>query len=544
LESLYEGETGSIALRLATHFREAGRLRKALTYLRQAGDAAADVYAHPEAIAHYSQAIDLAHQLESSDEVLTDLYTRLGRALELDSQFDRAMSVYQRMATLAEERGDRRMLLSSLMAQAVISSVPGQVHDPDRAHVLGERALTLAHELGDQAAEARGLWVTCLANQWMGHWRGAIACGERSVALARELDLRQQLAQTLNDLGNIVYLYTGRIEQAKAALHEASQLWRDLDNLPMLTDSLSSLATANVFSGDYDRAIALSDEAFQTSESIGSVWGQAYSLWKVGFAHWDRGEVSRAVGAMERSMALAEQVGLGPPQTHTRADLAALYGDLGAVDRGLETARAALESGPGIARGSPSPRGTVADFPDRQRILGTLAHLCVLAGDLNGAAARIAEAKESPYRESWPISSVNAVLAEGELALAQGETERCTRVTDRLLSDLRRWGMRAHLAEALHLRGLAREEAGDRHAARADFRAARAAAEATGSRRTLWRILSALARLTEDAAEAETLRAEAREIIRYVVSHTDETELRASFLSLPEVRAVLRPAEG
>jgi hypothetical protein len=42
--------------------------------------------------------------------------------------------------------------------------------------------------------------------------------------LARELGLREQTAQTLNDLGGMIYLYSGRIGQAIKALQEASDV--------------------------------------------------------------------------------------------------------------------------------------------------------------------------------------------------------------------------------------------------------------------------------------------------------------------------------
>ena len=67
---------------------------------------------------------------------------------------------------------------------------------------------------------------------------------------------------------------------------------------------------------------------------------------------------------------------------------------------------------------------------------------------------------------------------------------------------------------------------------------ARAEAEAIGSRRMLWQILFALSRLETDPTEAERLRQQAREIAKYIADHTPP-DLRASFLALPAVQAVL-----
>ena len=542
LETVYGDQTEEVAVQLATHFEESGRLHKAVAYLKEAAESAAAVYANPEAIDHYSRAVELTREIGGDGEELTSLYSRLGRILELDSQFDRALSVYREMGRVAQRRGDRRMELASLMARAACLAVVFPVHDAERARALGERALALADALGDEAAKARILWSLCLADRWAGG--EGVECGERSLDLARKLDLRDQTAQTLNDLGSLIYLYAGRLDQAKAALREASELWRELGDLPMLADSLSSSATAHVFSGDYDQAIALSDEALELSRSIDNVWGQAYSLWKVGYVFWDRGEVSRAIDVMETSIRLAERAGFPAPQSHARTDMALLYGELGRVERGMEMAELALVHGPRVPLAAPTAGGEPEDFPDRPKIVGAMAHLHLLKGDLEQAEVRLAEAMESDYRRSWPVLSAEVVLVEGEVALARGAYERCVAVMDQRLADLRRWGLRIHLPQALYLKGVALQRSGREQAAREVLHEARDAAEAIGSRRVLWRILRVLARLEGDAAEAASLRREAREVIRYIVGHTDQTQLRASFLSLPEVRDVLRPGEA
>ncbi|MGD9030851.1 MAG: tetratricopeptide repeat protein, partial [Anaerolineae bacterium] len=531
LEALYQGTTEEVAGQLACHFQEAGRPGRAITYLRQAGDAAFRAYANAEAIAHYGQAIHLAQRVDVDAEDLTTLYARMGKALELNSAYDEALVTYREMEALARQRDDRAMELASLVAQVTVQAIPTAVYDAEAAVDLGERVLALSRDMDDPAAEAKSLSALAMAQLFANRHAEAIDSGERSLALARELGLREQTVQTLGDLGAIVYLFSGRIPQAIEALEEVSGLYEALGDQEMFADSLSSASTAHVFAGEYDRAIALSERALAITESFGIVWGQSVSQWKVGLVFWERGEVSRAIAVMEASIRLAERVGFVLPQTDTRADLAALYGDLGAVAHGIETARAALSASAELA------------YPiDRASALAILAYLHALNGDADEAHARIKEAREDPHRDVWPFTFVRAGVAEGRLTLHQRDYERCAAVTDELIAFLPRHEMRIFLSEALWLRGEALLGLGREAAARDALSQARTEAEAIGSRRTLWRILHALSQFEEDRTEAERLHQEARDIVRYIVDHIDQTDLRASYLSFPNVRAVVKAA--
>jgi predicted ATPase len=137
LERLHQGHTEAIAVHLARHFQAAGVNEKAIQYLKQAGEAAARVYAHAEAIIHYGQAIHLVEQVTISDQDLSALYTQVGRALELNSSFDQALEIYEELGRLAVQRKSSAMELTSLVARVTILSIPTAVHDAGRARKLG-----------------------------------------------------------------------------------------------------------------------------------------------------------------------------------------------------------------------------------------------------------------------------------------------------------------------------------------------------------------------------------------------------------------------
>jgi hypothetical protein len=123
------------------------------------------------------------------------------------------------------------------------------------------------------------------------------------------------------------------------------------------------------------------------------------------------------------------------------------------------------------------------------------------------------------------------------------ETPPRVAVTDILLSHIRQYGIRFFVPEALYPKGKALLGLGCKEAGWEQLLEVRAEAETPGSRRMLWRLLDILSRLESDPSRAKGLRKEASQVIRTIVAHIDQDDLRASFLSSPDVRAAIRPLE-
>lgn len=527
LEQLYGDHTDTIAPQLAHHFALAGDDQRVLAYATRAGDMAATAHACVEAVAHYSQALEITQRYEVSSEKLTHLYTELGRALELSSQYNQALTHYEKMEKVARYRRDRHLELVALMAQVALFATFTPVHDPVQAESLGKQALTLARDLDEQAAEAKILWLLMVIYEITGRLSQAIESGERSLILARRLDLREQMAYCLNDLGSHVYLVAGPLERAITLLQEATVLWQELDNLPMLANSLAASSLVQTYAGEYRQALAFSDEAFQISQSIDNLWGQSYSRFRTGYIYWDQGEPDQAIAVMEACIHHSELSGFIVPQADARAILAYVYGYLGAIEQGLEAVHEAL---------------TVAETqipPFRPIALAVLAQLHLWQNNLTEAEAIINQDKQAPSGEGWPLHYLPLRLAGAELALRQGNFERVIELTEYLLADLHQMGARIFIPNALHLQGKAWLSLSQKKVGRKSLQKGRAEAEAIGSRPSLWPILFSLSQLEDNPSEAQSLRQQSQEIVEYIAGNVDKAELRTSFLALPDVREVL-----
>jgi tetratricopeptide (TPR) repeat protein len=522
------------AAELAHHALAGRLLEPAFRYSVAAGDQAAGVYAHVEAVQHYRRALDTVKQDQAgeSDEALTGLYLHLGRTLELMSRFDDALATYEEMERFAQARGDRAMEVAALLARITPLATVTAVFDPTHAERLAERALQLAQGLGDQAAEADILWNQLNIYRVTNRLPQAAACGERALALARRLSRRERLAFVLHDLG-YCSAFMADFEPARALFHEAGALWREFGNLPMVADGLVGVCFVCVYSGEYDAAIASFEEALQISQTIDSLWALASCRHNIGYVFSDRGQVERAMAEMEEGIRLSEQDGPISPLIIVRADMALLYSALGAVERGLEIARRALS----VAE---TKLPVFRVYP-----LAALGHLSLVRGNIAEAEMLIGQLKTDPNRTGLGIFPAMILLAEAELALAQGTYERARLSAEEAMAAAQQIGARAFFPSAFDLQAQAWLGLGQLQVARERWQEARREAEALGARRRLWPILLALSRLEADPTDAERLRQQAREVVAYIADHTPpdptlgpKVGLRASFLNLPAVRAV------
>jgi class 3 adenylate cyclase/tetratricopeptide (TPR) repeat protein len=530
-EERYANRLDEFAPVLAYHFREAGDDGRTLRYATIAGDNAGRLYANAEAATQYATAIEAAKRRGATAEAIGHLYPSRGRVLELSGRYDEAVATYEEMATLARDAGNRGGVLGAEMALTTIHATPTPVFDSSKGRVLAERAIALARELGDRSAESKALWNLMILNVFGGGDADeAVEAGQRSLEIARELNAREQIAFTLNDLWR-PYAAIGDVDAARACLEEARPIWREMGNLPMLCENLIGTAALLALAGKPKEALALYDEAYAISEEIGNPWGQAYALFNAYLVDVEQGNVGRAMARMRECIQRSEEAGFLIPQSAARADLGVQYARLGQFERGIELADRGLE----IAKGQ-TPLAIPMAMVSKAEIL-------FLAGESEQAESVIAAADlgrlPGPVRGA---AGAHVDILRGQLAAARGNHVEAVEIADEVIAWLHRHELRQFLPAALLLKS--RELIASERPEEADslLREARSRAEDMGYRRLLWEIdreLSGVAADRGDVGEAAALRAEAASIISAITETIDDAELRTSFLALPDVAAVL-----
>jgi len=522
LEALSADHSDQFALQLARHYDEARNAEKAVFYWALAGDAAFAIYAQNEAIAAYTRALELSRETTISSEQLHHLYTYRGRAMELAGQFEQALKNYDEMLTSARERQDRSMELDAQVAASTLYSTPTAVMDTEKGRALSEESLKLAEELGDQSIECRVLWNLLLANLHGSKIDQAIDYGERSLSLARSLNLREQLPYTLTDLGR-AYNGSCRFEEAETRLTEAAGLWRELGNMPMLNDNLNTLLLNHFWSGKYEQALEIARESLDVSRTTKNIWAQCWPHHLQGQIWFEYGEVDRALDELELSVRVAAEANA---PIHTKwygADLCWAYIQIGDVQKGMDLYRATRvpnQELPAPAAWTPTAVGYA---------------LCEIAtGQLDLAASTL-------NSRQLTNSFVDYVLkmAQCRLALARKDHAGAIAIIDPVVQDSQQFKVGQYLPEALFLKGRAHWLKGEQDLAKSAFEQARLAAEAIGSRHLLWQILAALAGVESDNGKSAAIKAQAREITQFIADHIHEESMRSQFLQSEDVSAVI-----
>ena len=510
------------------------RTARALRWSGLAGDRALALYATEQAAGHYALAIEIASRERSDFELLEHLYVSRGRALELRGAYDEAIEAYEALERLAAERGDDRLRADALARQATICRTATTRFDAGRAEKLLDAAVKISRTLGDRVLIAQLEREQIHIHLFRGHVKQAIGAGEESLAAATEIGSQEQLMYTSNDIV-CAYREAGLLGKGRAAAIRATGLAREIDNKPLVANSLATRATLEAMDGDYDTALRLWGEAIGIAEGIGNFWGRSMSMGWLGWMRFEQGDFGKAIHTWEECLRLAETVGFFMPAAMHESDLAWCYRSAGAneeADRHLDAADSLVE----------------ARFPYvRAWTLGHLSRAATARGATDLAGQYLARAREALAAKGEFFAFQHAQVALAAVELKLGRRDYGGAVAEaRARGDEQRGLMRPYVADFEYLEGEAHRRCGELDAAMQALLRARATASALGGRRILWQILASLASV-EDAQGRAMLSVRTREQARVIVAGIEDSlrpvGLAERFRAQVVVRALMG-AEG
>jgi tetratricopeptide (TPR) repeat protein len=344
-----------------------------------------------------------------------------------------------------------------------------------------------------------------------------------------------------------------RREDASAASREAQQLWRELNNLPMLSDSLATAAEITVLRGEIQEALDSALEGLRVSQSIHNLWGEAYNLFTIGMAYLEQGNLDAGLTALKTCIERSDQAQFLAGGLTGRVILAWVYLTLGAPEL-------AAEIGEQLSKFTQLNEGGERQHTIWQAfaVAHTFwqAHLALHNGEIEQAEAflhKIGDLDAVQENELYYAPMVGLLYVQ--VALEKKDHEQALELSRKLEAKMRSAGYGMLLSDVVQSKGRALAGLGRAAEAYQILLVAREIAIQQGSRRSLYSILIDLLRIASESGEplpleegsaggeetvrAAALQAEAREAIEFILAHISDPQLRANFLGRPGVRAIL-----
>jgi tetratricopeptide (TPR) repeat protein len=426
LESLYAGRVEQIVGHLAYHFSHAGDFQRAVKYYHLAGDQAMQRYATPEALEHYTRAVELA---ESSGQSTPELFQARGLVKEILGDFEGARADQSQALSLAEMQDNMVAKWQSLLNLGMLWAS----RDYHQTGEFYQQALDLVRSWDEPDYLAHSL-------NRMGNWYmnadqpyEAVKYHHEALSIFTAQQDRQEIANTLDLLG-ISYGIGADIPKGFDYMSRAIEAYREMDDRKGLASSLSvmSIMCAPVAETEIvitknltlTQAIHHAREAIEITRQINWRSGEAFALACLAQGLEANGHLDAALAASKSAQQIAVEIKHSQWLTASKIVTGYIYITLYDYDQAIEILQSAFEMAKTI--------GSINWLHETAAILG---HVLGQIGQIDKAEATLNSSLSSDHpprtlgeRMIWNV--------RGELALARGDAQTALSITDQLYKDL------------------------------------------------------------------------------------------------------------
>jgi serine/threonine protein kinase/tetratricopeptide (TPR) repeat protein len=491
----YGKQAPRIAAQLAMHFELGRDFERAIGYLIQAGDNAAQIYANDEAEKHYSRALDLVEKLAAEEQTKQKLviYQKRGGVNLALSRFNEAVDDFTSMLKQAQIINDAAM----------------------ESRALNALTLTLfyAHRLTEMADRAEE----------------ALAVAER----AQNESLRLETMQLIG----LKHLCYGELPKAKTILDEVISVARSIGHKSVLASGLGWRGLLHFFQTEYEVAEKILIEANEVAAEIRDGFLVLLALFALGLTRGNLGRISEALATLNDGIRMAQRNG-------DRFWFPRLPNCIGWIHRELqdfEHAREYDHLGLEVGR---AHHVLEAEANSLINLGIDFDHI----GKSEETLSKFHEAESIFERDAWFRWRYNIRLQAGtcEHWLAQGDLDQAGDYADRLLEVANQYQAHKYVALGHKLRAeilVARGNLGD---AESELNAALEELRNYPAPLVAWKTYALLGRLRSQSGKLTVSReayAQAAAVVSSIAASTKDEELRQTFLNSFAIEQVFSSAE-
>jgi class 3 adenylate cyclase/tetratricopeptide (TPR) repeat protein len=346
---LYPERLAEQVERQAHHAFRGEMWERAVDLLRQSGAKAAARSAYREAAASLEQALEALRHLPDTDETRTqgiDLRFDLRGWLQPIGEHAQAVEHLREAEAIASVLGDQKRIG---WASAYLSQYLWWMGDPDKAELLGQRALSIASASEIFELEAIANFFMGQGHYMVGNYRRAVDHCRRTVAALEGERAYQRLGATgLPSVLSRVWLAWALAEQgefAGAAEHAKEGLSIAEAAEQQYSIGVASLGVGQMelLRGDIARAISALERAIELSRTWGMNVFFPLTAGALGLAYALGGRIEEALPLLEEGEANASAVFDAHEASTVASALGTGYLIAGKIDAALEVASRAAE---------------------------------------------------------------------------------------------------------------------------------------------------------------------------------------------------------
>jgi len=421
LESVYAKKLEEYIEALAYHYSRApsSAADKAVTYGLRAAEKAATVYAHDQAIRHYTEVLEALHDLDDPAreaqawELMGDAKMRLYYVKEATAAYESALAVLDKSG-LAD--GHEYCRLSYKLGELIIR----EEQDPRRARVHLERALAspAAPPESPQRVKCLAALAVCLVQE--GSLEEAQVQAQNAIELAERLEYPDGIASACGALCSIheargdLVSYARVSEQQVAALDQCNDLYG-------IFDAYSNVMSSSWQRGDYAQMERFALAGLELCRKFNAPGWEGTILSGYLFLLKSQGRWDEALKHGERVLPLFERVGCSPCFMYVFWNLAEIEARRGDPEQSRSYMASALDINMQLdMQRGPDPAGAL-----RWRRFGH-----VIQEEWEAAWALVVEARAAGYPD-FGMTSTSAAIWSGmvaETAARAGHLEEAERL--------------------------------------------------------------------------------------------------------------------
>lgn len=270
--------------------------------------ARAEIYEHTNNYAHYEHDLrDLARIVQALGDAQHQalVQNRWARYYQMTNDYAAAEEAAQAALALAEQTNDTQLIGESLNRLARNAELRA---DYRQALWWGAQALSNCHRAGDRSGEAQSLNFIGIAHAELGDYDQAYQYHQRALIIRRAIDDRWGEAASLNQLGNLAN-NLGKPQAALKVYHQALAIRRQIGDRAGEAASLVNIGSAYQSLGDLSVAQAYQNEALTIWHAIGNLYGEAQLLVNMSAIATILGDFATARRCATDSLELARALG-------------------------------------------------------------------------------------------------------------------------------------------------------------------------------------------------------------------------------------------